>query len=71
MLIDCKELEQSRSSCGLGAFIRAKRIIKPPISSLKIYASFLNDRNSDQMKSRAIDLYTMKLAWHRLMHIEF
>ena len=70
MLIDCKELEQSRATCGLGAFIRAKRIINPHVSSLKIFALFLNDCDAELIKKRALDLFFMKLSWHKLMKIE-
>ena len=63
-------MEQYRASCGLGSFIRVHRMIKPGLSSIKLFALFLNDRDSTVMYKRALDLYTMKLGWHSLMGIE-
>lgn len=70
LLIDCPMMEQYRASCGLGSFIRVHRMIKPGLSSIKLFALFLNDRDSTVMYKRALDLYTMKLGWHSLMGIE-
>ena len=69
LLIDCSAMTQFRNSCDLGSFISAYRKTSPQISSLKLYALFLNDSNPDLLKKRAMSLYTMQLAWHQLMNI--
>ena len=70
LLIDCQELSQHRAACGLGAYISARRIISPNLSSLKIFAMFLSDQSCEQMQSKAVILYAMKVAWHNLMQIK-
>ena len=70
MLIDCPKMTQTRETCGLGPFIRAHRLAKPGISSIKLFAMFLSDRDPEAMKQKAMDLYTMQLGWHNLMKIE-
>lgn len=69
MLIDCPGMTQTRDACGLGPFITAYRSISPQMSSVKLFALFLNDNNPEKMKKKALDLYTMKLGWHNLMNI--
>lgn len=69
MLVDCPGMTQYRLSCGLGQFISAYRRTNPQISSIKIFALYLNDRNPENMKKKAFDLYHMKLGWHSLMCI--
>jgi hypothetical protein len=70
MLIECPMMAQYRETCGLGPYITAHRRVKPQISSLKIFALYLNDRVSAKMQKKAIDLYHMKLGWHKLMQID-
>ena len=69
-MFDCPKMAQYRESCGLGPFIRAHRLAKPGMSSIKLFALFLSDRDSGAMKQKAMDLYTMQLGWHTLMKIE-
>ena len=59
-----------RDSCGLGSFIKAYRRAIPGISSLKLYAMYLNDCDPCSMKNKAMDLYSMKVGWHSLMKID-
>ena len=70
MLFDCPQMNQYRDACGLGTFTRIHRQVKPGISSAKLFAMFLSDKDSVLLKKRALDLYTMKLGWHTLMGIE-
>ena len=70
MLFDCSKMTQYRESCGLGPFIRAHRILKQSITSIKLYALYLNDRDVDTIKKKAMDLYVMKVGWHKLMKID-
>ena len=55
-------MTQFRESCGLGPFIRVHRLAKPGISSIKLYAMFLSDRDPGAMQQKAMDLYTMQLG---------
>ena len=58
-----------RETCSIGPFILAYRNLIPHISSTKIYALFLNDYRSTNLKNRILSLYHMKLNWHKLMGI--
>ena len=70
LLIECAQMKNYRESCGLGPFISAHRLAKPGISSIKLFALFLSDRDPALLQKRALDLYTMKLGWHNLMDID-
>ena len=70
MLVDCPSISQYRNTCGLGPFIAAYRGIKPHISSVRLYALFLNDSNPEKMSKKSFDLYHMVLGWHLLMNID-
>ena len=63
-------MTQYRDSCGLGPFIRIYRQARPGVSSVKLYAVFLSDKDCALLRKRAMDLYTMRLGWHTLMNIE-
>ena len=69
MVIDCPELACHRKICGLGPFISIHRAMNPHISSLKLYALFLDDSHNEKLQKRAIDLYSMKMAWCNLTKI--
>ena len=69
MLIECTQMAFYRSTCGLGPFIDAYRNMYPSISSLKLFALFLNDKLPLSMKKKAMDLHYMKVGWHSLMKI--
>lgn len=69
MLIDCPTMSQYRESCGLGPFVTAYRRAYPQMSSVKIFALYLNDNSPENMKIKALDLYHMKLGWHNCMNI--
>ena len=70
MLVDCPAMEQYRNGCTLGPFIRAYRSLKPQFSSVKIFALYLNDKDPENVKKKALTLYHMKVGWHKLMNIE-
>ena len=59
-----------RDSCKIGQFVRFYKSMKPHYSSVKIYALYLDHRNSESVKDKALALYSMKLGWHKLMNIE-
>ena len=67
--MECPAMEIYRNDCDLGPFVRLYRSLKPQFSSIKIYAMYLSDRDPSKMKTRALALYSMKVAWHRLMNI--
>jgi hypothetical protein len=62
-------MSQYRDSSGLKPFIETYRRANPAISSLKLYALYLNDKHSQDMKRKAVDLYQMQLGWKSLMGI--
>ena len=68
--IDCPSMAGFRHGCSLGPFIKMCKILQPQISSVKIYALFISDRNPKIVKSRALSLCSMKLGWHSLMGIK-
>ena len=70
MLMDCPKMSLYRESCELGPFIKAHKLVSPGISSIKLYARYLNDRDPASMKRKALALYSMKVGWHSLMKIE-
>ena len=69
MLIECTQMAFYRRTCGLGPFIDAYRNMYPSISSLKLFALFLNDKLPTSMKKKAMDLLYMKIGWHSLVKI--
>ena len=69
MLIDCCQMSHYRNSCGLGPFISAYRLTRPSLSSIKLYALYLDDQVPDNMLKRSTDLFHMYLGWHSLMDI--
>ena len=70
LLIDCVSMGTYRRSCEIASFIEIYRRIQPTLSSIKLFAMFLDDRNPEVLKRRAVSLYTMLLGWHKLMNIE-
>ena len=70
MVIDCPEMEVYRSSCNVGSFIKAVRFTRPGTSSVKLYAMYLSDRNSEMFCKKYKDLLHMYLGWHNLMGID-
>ena len=69
MVIDCPMMETYRSSCNIGPFIRALRITSPSLSSVKLYAMYLNDSDSERFCNKYQDLLHMYMGWHILMGI--
>ena len=69
MVIECPAMTYYRNSCGIGKFIRALKLLKPQISSIKLYALLLSDRDPEKMNEKALDLYHMYVDWHSLMNI--
>ena len=69
MVIECPAMTYYRNSCGIGKFIRAFKLLKPQISSIKLYALLLSDRDPEKMNEKALDLYHMYVGWHSLMNI--
>ena len=49
--------------------MRFYRSMGPTFSSVKIYALYLSENSVETMKKRALSLYSMKVAWHKLMNI--
>ena len=70
LLIDCPKMNQYRDTCCLGSFIRVHRRVRPGISSIKLFALFLDDKDPKAIKKKAIDLYTMIVGWHSQMKID-
>ena len=70
MLIDCPLLACYRSSCRIGPIIKAVRCTRPAISSIKLYAMFLNDSRPESFCEKYEDLLPMYLGWHNLMKID-
>ena len=70
MLMECPQMEEYRSSCGIRTFIQAYKHIRSYSSPLKLYALYLSDSNPDEMSSKALDLYHMYLGWHSKMNID-
>ena len=69
MLIDCPEMVQYRDSCEIGSFVRALRFNNHSLSSMKLYAMYLDDSNPDSILRRSNVLYHMYIGWHSLMGI--
>ena len=69
LLIDCDVMGPYRRSCELSSFIAVHRRLQPSVSSIKLFALFLSDKNPDILKRRALSLYNMILGWHKLMNI--
>ena len=59
-----------RDLCKLGQFVRFYKSLKPHYSSVKIYALYLDHKNPESVKNKALALYNMKLGWHKLMNIK-
>ena len=70
MLVDCPSMAQYRSMCSIGPYIEEQKRMNPRVSSIKLYAKFLSDKNHKLIQQRAHDLYVMKVGWHKLMKIE-
>ena len=70
MIIDCEQMSYYRDTCDIGPFITAHRSISPTLSSIKLLAMYLNDRRPDEMKSKSLSLYHMKLGWHQKLGIQ-
>ena len=70
MLVDCPQMEQYRSGCDLGSFVRLYKSLKPQFSSIKIYALYLDDRRTSTVQKKALALCHMKIGWHKLMKID-
>ena len=70
VVIDCPHLAPYRNSCGIGPFVRVFKRAIPEISSIKLYALFLDDKEPHRIKTKAMDLYSMKVGWHVLMNID-
>ena len=70
MVIECPAMSYFRNSCEIGKFVRAFKLFKPQMSSLKLYALYLSDREPDKMNEKALNLYHMYLGWHSLMKID-
>ena len=70
MVIDCPAMKPYRDSCGIAAFISSMRVLKPQISSTKVYALYLDDKDVDQLSSKTQDLLYMYVGWFNLMEID-
>ena len=71
LLIECPEMAAYRNSCRIGPFINVYRGIYPSISSIKLYALYLNDCQPEDIKDKALSLYHMKTGWMSLMNIPY
>ena len=69
MVIECPQMSFYRNSCGIGSFVREFKVLRPQISSLKLYALYLSDRDPEKMYEKSLALYHMYLGWHGLMNI--
>ena len=69
LLVDCPALEPYRDTCDIGPFVRFYQSISPKYSSVKIYALYLSEKSVELMRKKALSLYSMKVAWHKLMGI--
>ena len=58
-----------RELCKIGPFVRFYKALKPHYSSVRIYALYLDHKNPESVKDKALALYNMKLGWHKLMDI--
>ena len=63
-------MQPYRDSCKIGRFVRFYKSLKPHYSSVRIYALYLDHKNPESVKDKALDLYNMKLGWHKLMDIK-
>ena len=70
MVIECPKLSLYRDSCGIGPFTAAHRLATPGISSIKLFSLYMNDKNPEAVRDKAMDLYNMKVGWHTLMKID-
>ena len=69
LVVECPVLDPYRKTCDIGPFVTFYKSMKPRLSSVKIYAMYLSDRKVENMKKKALSLYTMKVAWYKLMNI--
>ena len=69
MIIECPEMSHYRNSCRIGSFIRDYRVLRPQISSLRLFALYMSDSDLEEMNEKSLDLYHMYLGWHNLMNI--
>ena len=70
LLVDCPALEPFREMCEIGPFVKFYRSLSPKYSSVKIYALYLSEKSAEAMRKKALSLYSMKVAWHKLMDIK-
>ena len=70
MLFDCTFMASERSRCGINSFINDQRSINPSVSSVKLYALYLSDRDPKALPERSLSLYSMMLAWHKMLGMD-
>lgn len=70
MLIDCPAMAYYRNTCELVRYISMHRIVQPQISSLKLYAMYLDDSKPCNLKEKILSLYHMKNGWMTLMGLK-
>ena len=58
-----------RNTCQLGPFVKSYRRVYPGISSVKLFALYLNDQYPENIKDKALSLYHMMSGWMTLMNI--
>ena len=57
MVIECPKMNLYRASCGIGPFIAAHKLASPGLSSIKLYSLYLDDKQPDSVKAKAMDLF--------------
>ena len=67
LLIDCEVLSVSRQKCGVGRFITINKQVNPNLSSVELYAMFLNDGDMASLRGRVLDLYFMYNERERIL----
>ena len=69
MIIDCPHMSHYRNMCDIGPYVRLYRKMQPQISSVKLYAMYLDDHNHEEVQKKALSLYCMKHGWSKLMNM--
>ena len=69
MIIDCPHMAPYRDMCEIGSYVRMYRRMNPCISSVKIYAMYLDDHQPEDIMKKALSLYSMKHGWNKLMNM--
>ena len=69
LVVECPSMEIYRNNCSIGPFLKGFKSLNPQISPLKLYSLILCDERPDEIRAKAIGLYSMKLGWHSLMKI--